>query len=189
MIVVPEHLWTCMLDEFAREPQLVEQVCYLDGVADPVGSAAAVATTLTLPRARLCPGRFEVPAEAMSEAGKHLRRHRLRRLVQVHTHPSLWTGHSPWDDAHAYSQLPGAVSVVLPNFARGAPSLADAGVHVRTADGWCQLAADEVPHHLRIVPSLLDFRTVEKNEVKQQQPRIEPPRKRPWWTVLAFWRR
>jgi hypothetical protein len=183
MITVSTILWTTMLDAFDREHRAVEQVCYFDG---PVGSDGdGIVTTLTLPNAQLMPGQFSVSSDAMSEAGKHLRQFRFRRLAQVHTHPSDWVGHSQWDDAHAYSQLPGAISIVLPHFGRGRPAVERAGIHVRTAEGWQQLDPDRVLQYIRVVPALNDFRV---NGASNEPRRVEPPRRRPWWSVLAFWR-
>ena len=189
MITIPETFWKAMLDAFANERRPVEQVCYLDGVVDANGDG--VVTTLTIPAAHLHPQRFEVTPEAMSQAGKHFRAFRLRRLAQVHTHPAERTGHSPWDDQKAYSQLAGAVSIVLPHFARRHPALSETGIHLRMPNGWRQLAPTEVNEHMRVVPSLLDFRqpmrTTHGNDVRQPNS-VEPTRGRPWWKALLFWR-
>lgn len=179
MITIPESLWGAMLEEFSRDKRQVEQVCYFDGVL--LGDDGAV-TTMTTPSAVLEASRFHVPPEAMSEAGKHLRRFKLRRLAQVHTHPAEWTGHSRWDDEWAYSQLPGALSIVLPHFGRAQPRLEQAGVHLRSSAGWRQLSPAEVPLYVRLVPGRLDFRRV------HERARVEPPRGRSWWSLLAFWR-
>jgi len=184
MITIPEYLWQRLLEELSRNRSHVEQVCYLDGIATNDGG---VVTTLTIPNARLLSGRFEVPPDSMSQAGKHLRGFRLRRLAQVHTHPGEWTGHSRWDDEWACSQLPGAISIVLPSFARKRPALADAGVHLHNEAGWRQLSPEEAANELRIVPSLLDFRPKFRHEHERE--RIEPARRRPWWKIFAFWRR
>ena len=180
MITIPESFWGAMLEEFMKEKRRVEQVCYLDGVL--FGDDGAV-TTMTVPSAVLESGRFHVTPEAMSEAGKHLRRYKLRRLAQVHTHPTHWVGHSRWDDEWAYSQLPGALSIVLPQFARSRPPLEQSGVHLRSTAGWRQLSPEEIPLHVRLVPGLLDFRRV------HEPARVEPPRGRSWKSLLAFWRR
>jgi hypothetical protein len=181
MISIPDHLWNRMLAEFSQELRRVEQVCYLDGV---VCSHGEIVTTLTIPNAALHPGRFDVSPECMSQAGKHLRAHRLRRIAQVHTHPDAWVGHSPWDDQRAYSQQPGAVSVVLPHYARAHPRLEDAGVHLRTAAGWAQLHPAIVSQHVRIIPSFFDFRP--PLEVTHDRARIEPTRRGSWRTLLAI---
>jgi hypothetical protein len=173
-----------MLHEFAKEVREVEQVCYLDGVMASQGDG--VVTSITFPNAQLFPGRFEVSPDAMSEAGKHFRALKLKRLAQVRTHPGDWTGHSSWDDARAYSQLAGAVSIVLPHFARASPSILKAGVHVRMKNGWRALSVEEAARQVRIVPSTLDFRLHRKDT--NEQARIKPSRRRSWWQALLFWR-
>jgi hypothetical protein len=179
MITIPETIWASMLSEFAKEKLQVEQVCYLDGVTVEDGG---IVTTMTIPNAKLESGRFHVVPDAMNEAGKHLRALRFRRLAQVHTHPTEWTGHSPWDNEWAYSQLPGAISIVLPHFGRTQPRLEQAGVHLRSSAGWRQLTPPEVQLHLRLVPSVLDFRRIHESA------HIEPARKRSWWSFFAFWK-
>jgi hypothetical protein len=180
LITIPESLWEDMQSQFCKEMRLVEQVCYLDGV---LTGDIGVVTTITIPCAKLEAGRFHVLPDAMSAAGKHLRSFRLRRLAQVHTHPSDWTGHSAWDDEWAYSQVPGAISIVLPNFGRERPGLNLAGVHLRTEEGWRQLSPEELPQYVRLVPGILDFR------IPHETARIEPARRRSWWSALAFWKR
>jgi hypothetical protein len=155
MINVPDSLWSQMLDCFDREAENVEQVCYLDGFR--CGDQAIV-TTITLPNAELHSTHFHVSPECMSQAGKHFRALGMVRIAQVHTHPDSWVGHSAWDDAHAYSQMPGAVSIVLPHFARRRPNLSDAGLHLRTSADWTEIPSHEAGQFIRIVPALFDFR-------------------------------
>ena len=162
MIIIPDLAWSRMLDEFAKERRGVEQVCYFDGVE--IDANVGVVTTVTIPNADVKSGNFHVSPEAMSQAGRHMRTFRLRRLAQIHTHPNEWTGHSSWDNEWAYSQLPGAVSIVLPHFARFRPSLVEAGVHLRTDLGWRELTSGEAANVVRTVPSLLDFRRASRNE-------------------------
>lgn len=182
MITVPDTIWKRMIDEFSAEKRAVEQVAYIDGIVfEDAELTVATATTLTIPNAVLDPGRFEVSADAMSQAGKHFRRFKMQRLAQVHTHPTDWVGHSGWDDKRAYSQIPGAISIVLPNFARNRPDLAQSGVHLRTQAGWRQLSQEEKAQRIRSVPGYLDFR--------HHEPKIIiTPRGRRWWHSLAFWR-
>jgi hypothetical protein len=188
MITIPEHFWSSMLEAFAKEHRQVEQVCYFDGIVEAGGDG--VVTTLTIPNAQLHRQRFEVSPPAMSQAGKHFRVYRLKRLAQVHTHPTEWTAHSPWDDQKAYSQLSGAVSIVLPHFARGRPGLSEAGVHVRTVVGWQSLSPAEVATRLRVIPSVLDFRPQIRSKYAEPDRRnsIEPSRGRHWWKAFLFWR-
>jgi hypothetical protein len=53
------------------------------------------AVTVTVPDAVLRPRNYIVPAEAISEAGRHLRTERMTRVAQVHTHGNDWVEHSP----------------------------------------------------------------------------------------------
>lgn len=199
MITIPDWIWERMLDAFAQETRDVERVAYLDGVlvGSKNGVETGVVTTLTFPNADLYPGYFSVTPEAMSEAGEHLHEHNLCRLAQVHTHPGSWTGHSEWDDRRAYSQWPGAISIVLPSHARFRPQLKDAGVHLRTEDAWQEVAPDHVSQYLQIVSATLDFRrkdpsntqpNIDTNLESKDGEHIEPTRKRPWWKAFTFWK-
>jgi hypothetical protein len=120
----------------------------------------------------------------MSEAGKHLREFGLRRLAQVHTHPNAWTGHSDVDDDRAYSQIPGATSIVLPDYGRRTGKLNSAGVHYRTETCWRELTPDEIREVVRVVPSNFDFR-----KTNEQDAHFRSSRRYPWRQILAFWRR
>lgn len=185
MIIIPATTWDRLFDEFGRDPREVEQVCYLDGVV--VGTVGVV-TTITIPNAQLSEGRFQVLAVEMSKAGGHLRRHQLVRLAQVHTHPTEWVGHSAWDDMHAYSQLVGAVSIVLPVFGRTRCTLMDAGVHLRSAAGWRQVPVYELSDLARVVPALVDLRPAPDGGLATNEQRVQPTQRRSWWKALAFWR-
>lgn len=165
MITIPDWIWSRMLDEFARIPGNVERVAFLDGVVMGTGG---VVTTLTIPDAVLRTRYYEISSDAMSQAGKHLRAHRLIRLAQVHTHPDDWTDHSPIDDGRAYSQEPEAISIVLPFHGRKRPGLFDGvGVLVREIEGWRRLNTEEVVERVRVVPAILDFRRLDEAYSKQ----------------------
>ena len=156
MLVIPESVWERLLDGFAQTAAAVERVAFLDGVR--IGETGVV-TTITFPDAQLHAQYYDVPADAMSRAGRHLREHRLARLAQVHTHGGLDCRHSARDDEHAYTQREGAVSVVLPNHAAGRPLPHDGLIHVRAEDGWIVLDDEHAAHAVRLVPSHLDHRT------------------------------
>lgn len=157
MLVVPLVLWERLLSEFARQPEGVERIAYFDGIC---AGSIAVVTTLVIPKALCDVGYYNVDAAAMSEAGQHLRAFGLRRLAQVHTHGHEWTGHSPRDDRMAYSQLDGAISIVVPFHARFRPAIRDCGVHVRCTDGWQRINRTALHRYVRVVPGVLDFRHV-----------------------------
>jgi hypothetical protein len=155
VIVITESLWEQMLDLIRKPKGKVERVAFLDGV---VATEVAAVTTVVVPNAVLKRGFYDVSAEAMSEAGKHLRRFRLQRIAQVHTHEFSWVGHSERDDALAYSHEDGAVSIVLPYHAKQHPPLRDAGVHLYENDCWQELDADQINALIQIVPTTLNFR-------------------------------
>lgn len=158
MIILPEALWASLLDAFAACPEGVERVGFLDGL---ILGETAVVTTIVVPNAALHWGYYDVPAEAMSQAGQHFRRFGLARIAQVHTHGDANCRHSRRDDAKAYSQREGAVSIVLPYHAMRRPAPSDGTMHVRTARGWMPLSRSKAIQAVLVVPAFLDFRSTE----------------------------
>jgi hypothetical protein len=156
--VIPDQVWSELLDEFARTSGPVERVAFLDGVRS---GDAAVVTTLTIPDAELFPGHYEVSAQAMSQAGAHLRQHRLARIAQVHTHGLDGCHHSSYDDEMAYSQRDGAISIVLPQHAAYRPAPHDGAIHRKSGDRWIVLDPAEAATEVRVIPAFLDFRRPE----------------------------
>lgn len=156
MIAIPDALWERLLDEIARTVSGVERVAYLDGFR---AGEALIVTTLTIPDAELNPGFFTVGAGSMSQAGRHFRQFGMSRLAQVHTHGGAGCRHSQYDDEHPYSQRAGAISIVLPNHATERPGPLDGIVHIREGDGWVALTTEDAARLIRVVPSLLDFRS------------------------------
>jgi hypothetical protein len=155
VIVIPDAIWERLLDEFARTRGSVERVAFLDGIRS---GDIGVVTTLTIPDSDLYPGFYDVSSDAMSQAGTHLRRHAMTRLAQVHTHGLGGCHHSLRDDAMAYSQREGAISMVLPYHGTRRPRHDEGATHRRTEDGWVVLESGATAAAIEIVPSLLDFR-------------------------------
>lgn len=163
-IRVPEAVWQTVLDLFERHEPGVERVAYLDGFRiDEAGypdsapdDQVFVATTVVVPDAVLSSGNYSVSARAISDAGVHLRTGRMTRVAQVHSHGNDRVKHSPTDDERAYSQRPGAISIVVPFHGTDRPPLASCGVHLRTDAGWQRVRPDAV---IAIIPSILDHRS------------------------------
>jgi hypothetical protein len=161
---IPEALWNTALELFAAHEPGVERVAYLDGFRiDEAGYPGAapdahvfVATTLVVPDAVLSPRNYVVPAAAVSDAGRHLRVERMTRVAQVHSHGNDWLEHSPTDDDRAYSQRPGAVSIVVPFHGTTRPAVGECGVHLRTDTEWQRVSPDSV---IKIIPAVLDHRS------------------------------
>lgn len=163
-IRISAFLWAQVLDLFANHQPGVERVAYLDGYrVDETGypgvaleNQVFVAVTVVVPDANLHPRYYTVSANAISQAGQHLRTLKMTRIAQVHTHGNDWVDHSPTDDDRAYSQRPGAISIVVPYHAENRPDVAECGVHLRTVHGWRKVAPDSV---ITVVPTVLDYRS------------------------------
>src|SRR5207245_2264274 len=88
-------------------------------------SEQQIVTTVLVPRQRVGHGAFELTADGVRAMGRRLRDEGLVNLAQVHTHPTEGVEHSSWDDAHAFSQRDGVLSIVWPRFGEDlAPTLA-----------------------------------------------------------------
>jgi len=90
--------------------------------------------------------------------GQALREAGLVNVAQIHTHPDSWVGHSPWDDAHAYSLREGSLSIVWPHYGVDLPPQRAWGVHERLRGEWTELSEEEAQRRVRIVPSVIDLR-------------------------------
>ena len=85
----------------------------------------------------------EVPPEALAELIRSLERDQ-RILVRLHTHPGE-AFHSDLDDSNMLIAHEGALSVVVPDFARDALELDRCSVNELRAGGrWVELGPDEV---------------------------------------------
>ncbi|MFD3840253.1 hypothetical protein ACFWWC_28970 [Streptomyces sp. NPDC058642] len=161
MLSIPEAVWEELLACFALAQPNHERVAYLDGLRfrDAEGALHGVVTTVTVPDALTHPSHYRVSTAAMHQAGAHFEDSGLVRLAQVHTHGGRHVRHSVADDQLAYSQLDGALSLVLPRHATRRPTPVQAGVHLRGPDGWRPLYAEEIHQVLRLLPSLIDHRS------------------------------
>lgn len=117
-----------------------------------------VVTTVIVPRQRVGPGRYQLPADAVREMGQALRRRGLVNVAQVHSHPGEWVDHSDWDDAHTFSLRDGALSIVWPAFGRELPPADTWGVHECGGRIWRRLGPSEVGRRVVILPLVLDLR-------------------------------
>jgi len=134
----------------------VETGCYWFGVD---AGFWQVVTTLSLARLYQSPGGFRVEPKSMRRLAKGMSEQRLENLAQIHTHPSDWVGHSPFDDEHAYSTRPGSLSLVWPNYGSDlGHDLTGIGIHEYDADGWRELNQYEIRKRLLVVDSLADCR-------------------------------
>jgi hypothetical protein len=100
--------------------------CEVDGVEHPAHTRSAFG--------------YEVQSNWLTDFWKRLAAAKRSVKVQVHSHPHQ-AFHSGSDDCWPIVSQAGFVSIVVPNFATGKPSLEDAWVGVILADGrWQRLA-------------------------------------------------
>ncbi len=121
-------------------------------------SLEQVVTTVMVPEQGVDPGHFELSAEGVRTMGKALREAALVNVAQVHTHPGAWVGHSPWDDAHAYSLREGSLSIVWPDYGVALSPQRAWGVHERLSGEWEELSEREAQRRVRVLPTVIDLR-------------------------------
>lgn len=95
-----------------------------------------------------------VGSDTTAEMGRWLRAQGLTALIQVHTHPGSWTGHSKTDDDFPIASSEGFVSLVWPRFAKSpVQDVHDFGVHRLLEGKWQDVVGDEAQALIRIVES------------------------------------
>jgi len=93
-----------------------------------------------------------VGSETLHELNVWLHQHRVRLLAQVHSHGEH-AYHSDTDDQHSIITTTGAISVVVPHFARGSFGFDDCSVHRLHLDGWHDLSSQDASDLIRIYES------------------------------------
>jgi hypothetical protein len=91
----------------------------------------------------------EVPPDALSELIRILPEQTFV-LVRLHTHPAE-AYHSPVDDTNMLISHNGAISIVVPHFARDPLDLTRCSVnHLVHGVGWVELTSDEVTERFEV---------------------------------------
>ena len=99
-------------------------------------------------------GLIQLGADVTGEMGRWLRAEGQRALVQVHTHPGEWTGHSRTDDEGPIVSAEGFVSAVWPHYASVPPrTVHDMGVHRLLGGQWYDIEGENAERLIRIVES------------------------------------
>jgi hypothetical protein len=97
---------------------------------------------------------LRVGPDTTAEMGRWLRGQNLAGMIQVHTHPDLWSGHSTTDDDFPIASSEGFVSLVWPSFARlPVDDPSEWGVHRLERGRWRSLSGDDARQLLHIVES------------------------------------
>ncbi|WP_445220491.1 hypothetical protein ACKWRH_10750 [Bradyrhizobium sp. Pa8] len=96
---------------------------------------------------------FRIPPSSMTALMAHLRTQKLALAAQVHSHPQL-AFHSKADDAWAIVRHEGALSVVVPYFARGVTAESflkeTATFRLSADDRWLPVSPHDLPRHLEL---------------------------------------
>jgi hypothetical protein len=134
----------------------VETACFWFGVD---AGQLQVVTTVALPKLYQTSGNYLVEMSSLRRMAALMRPSGLTNLAQVHTHPTEWVKHSPYDDEHAYSTRHGALSLVWPHYgATLGHDLHGIGVHERRNGEWIRLSETQTEERIRLVDDLADFR-------------------------------
>lgn len=118
----------------------------------------AVVTTLIVPDADTSRGCVSTTPEANGEALGVIVGTPLVLLGQAHSHPGGWVRHSPVDDRETFARFDGALSVVVPHFARRGVELHDCGVHRHVGGAFKLIGTDELGEHVVVIPGKADLR-------------------------------
>ena len=151
-----------LLASFA-DPQRCEGIVYWFGFDD---GSRSVVTTLIVPDAEANWGCVATSAEANAEAVMSVFGTPLVLIAQAHSHPGVDVNHSDVDDRQSFPRFEGAVSVVVPHFAKKGIELSCCGVH-RFIDGKYRILNwQDVPNHLVVVPGERDFRRRQADQMR-----------------------
>jgi len=111
-----------------------------------------------VPRAEHGHSRVHASREAVGEAARVARQHRLGILCQVHSHPGDDTRHSDGDDDLVLFPFEGMLSVVVPNFGIGFTGIEQCSVHQFQQGRWTLCDHGSVVRGMMIVPTEVDLR-------------------------------
>jgi len=117
-----------------------------------------VVTTLIVPDADTTTGRIRTSVEANAEALTAIIDTPLVLLGHAHSHPGTYVEHSLTDDAEAFGRFDGALSLVVPYFARYGIDLSDCGVYRHIGGRFRWVDPSDVPAHLVVLPGVVDYR-------------------------------
>lgn len=123
-----------------------------------------IVTTLLVPDATASWGCISTSAEANAEVLMSVVGTPLVLIGQAHSHPGSDVSHSPIDDRQTFPRFDGAISVVVPHFARNVVGLQECGVH-RFVDGaYKNVPPSENEDHLVVLLGERNFRKQSKSK-------------------------
>ena len=145
-----------LLKSFARPgSEATEGVVYWFGFETPL---ASFVTTLMVPDAKASWGCISTSAVANAEVLTSIVGTPLGLIGQAHSHPGSDVRHSDVDDRQTFPRFEGAISVVVPYFARRKFDLGTSGVHRFVGGRYCLVSGEDLRDHLVVLPGERDFR-------------------------------
>lgn len=145
-----------ILHSFATSgPEASEGIVYWFGFDT---AEASVVTTLMVPDAVASWGCISTSAEANAEVLLSVVGTPLILIGQAHSHPGSDVRHSPIDDRQTFPRFEGAISVVVPYFARRRVDLLKCGIHRFNGGAYEIVPPKSNEEHLVVLPGEHDFR-------------------------------
>jgi hypothetical protein len=125
----------------------------------------AVVTTLVVPDAHTSYGCISTTPEANGEALGVIVGTPLVLIGQAHSHPGSGVRHSEFDDRETFARFEGAISVVVPHYARRGVDLRRCGVHRHAGGKFRLINNKQLAEHIVVIPGQADLRRREQRKV------------------------
>lgn len=125
----------------------------------------AVVTTLVVPNAETSYGCISTTPEANGEALGVIVGTPLVLIGQAHSHPGNGVRHSQFDDRETFARFEGAISVVVPHYARRGVDLRCCGVHRHAGGEFRLINNKQLAEHIVVIPGQADLRQREQRKV------------------------
>lgn len=157
VVCIPETLLTRTAELIASfaERRPSEGVVYWFGLEY---GGRAVVTTLVVPDADTSTGAIRTSVEANAQALGVAVGTPLVLLGQAHSHPAAGVQHSRTDDEDTFARFDGALSLVVPYFARYGIDLGACGLYRHVAGRFRPVPPSAMAEHLVVLPGVADLR-------------------------------
>ncbi len=118
----------------------------------------SVVTSLIVPDADTSWGCISTSPEANAEALSLIIGTPLVLLGQAHSHPRNKVRHSDIDNRQTFARFEGAISVVVPYFAKKGVNLRRCGIHRHTGGSFEVISSKQLAKHIIVIPGKADLR-------------------------------
>jgi hypothetical protein len=118
----------------------------------------SVVTTLIVPDADTTWGCISTSPEVNAEALTVIIGTPLVLLGQAHSHPANHVRHSDVDNRLTFASFEGAISVVVPYFARRGINLRRCGIHRHINGAFRIISPKQIENHIVVIPGKADLR-------------------------------